>query len=216
MNDESSARITVLGATGGTGRQVVHQALDAGHPVTALVRDPARLPIAHKRLHVVRMAAPDPDALRDLLDGTGAVISGLAASAGAGSPATTWIGAVLTALGGRPDTRLVAVSAAPVGPHAPGSPLFYRAVLSPLIGRIFRDSYQDLARMEAAMSAGDTPWTVVRPPRLTDEPATGTYRLVVGGNVPSGYRIGRADLAHALLRVLDDPATVRRAVGVAY
>ena len=46
-------KITVFGATGGVGREVVRQALDAGHEVTAVVRDPARLPVpAHERLHV--------------------------------------------------------------------------------------------------------------------------------------------------------------------
>ncbi|MEU0239630.1 NAD(P)H-binding protein [Nocardiopsis sp. NPDC006198] len=216
MADKSTARITVLGATGGTGRQVVEQALAAGHRVTALVRDPARMPLVHDRLDVVRMPVPDPEALRALLGRTDAVVSGLAATAKGGSPATVWTGAVLAALADRPDTRLVAVSAAPVGPHPQGSSPFHRFVLSPLVGLVFRDAYRDLERMEAALSAGGAAWTVVRPPRLTDDPGTGEYRLVVGGNVPSGYRIGRADLAHALLRVLDDPATVRRAVGVAY
>lgn len=37
-------RLTVFGATGGVGREVVGQALAAGHEVTAVVRDPARLP----------------------------------------------------------------------------------------------------------------------------------------------------------------------------
>jgi uncharacterized protein YbjT (DUF2867 family) len=36
-------RLTVFGATGGVGREVVTQALDAGHHVTAYVRDPAKV-----------------------------------------------------------------------------------------------------------------------------------------------------------------------------
>jgi hypothetical protein len=47
-------------------------------------------------------------------------------------------------------------------------------------------------------------------------PLTGKYRIVVGGNVPRGYSISRANVAHAMLAVLDDPATVGQAVGVAY
>jgi hypothetical protein len=49
-----------------------------------------------------------------------------------------------------------------------------------------------------------------------NKPLTGRYRTVVGGNVPRGYSISRADTAHAMLAVLDDPATFDRAVGVAY
>ncbi|ASU58644.1 MULTISPECIES: NAD(P)-dependent oxidoreductase [Nocardiopsis] len=207
-------RITVLGATGGTGRHVVDQALNAGHRVTALVRDPARLPVTHERLETVRMPVPEPDRLRSLLSATDAVVSALAASAKGGFPATTWTGAVLSALEDDRATRLAVVSASPVGPKEPGGPLPQR-LLMPLIGRLFRDAYLDLGRMEAALEASGAAWTVVRPPQLTDAPATGEYRLVLDRNVPSGYRISRADLAHALLRVLDDPATVRRAVGVA-
>jgi hypothetical protein len=44
---------------------------------------------------------------------------------------------------------------------------------------------------------------------------TGTYRTSIGGNVPRGYAISRANVAHAMLAALDDPATLRQAVGVA-
>src|ERR1700730_2191465 len=47
-------RLLIVGATGGTGRQLVAQALERGYSVTALVRDPSRLPIEHPRLHVMR------------------------------------------------------------------------------------------------------------------------------------------------------------------
>jgi hypothetical protein len=49
-----------------------------------------------------------------------------------------------------------------------------------------------------------------------NKPLTGTYRTVVGGNVPHGYTISRADAAHAMLAALNDPVTLRKAVGVAY
>ena len=46
--------LVVFGATGGTGRCVVEQALASGHDVTAVVRDPEGLPLRHERLRVVR------------------------------------------------------------------------------------------------------------------------------------------------------------------
>jgi uncharacterized protein YbjT (DUF2867 family) len=60
-----------------------------------------------------------------------------------------------------------------------------------------------------------TDWTVVRPPKLTDEPAKGTYRRAIGANVRRGHSVPRADLAAAILAMVDDPATVREGVGVA-
>jgi hypothetical protein len=56
----------------------------------------------------------------------------------------------------------------------------------------------------------------VRPPRLLDKPVTGSYRRVVGGFPRSGRFIGRADVAHAMLAMVEDPATVKQGVGVAY
>ena len=56
----------------------------------------------------------------------------------------------------------------------------------------------------------------MRPPKLVNKPLTGEYRTVVGGNVPRGYSISRADVALLMLAALDDPATLRQAIGVAY
>jgi putative NADH-flavin reductase len=59
-------------------------------------------------------------------------------------------------------------------------------------------------------------WTVVRPPRLTDKALTGAYRTAHGQNLRGGFLISRADVAHLMLRVLEQPQTIRQAIGVAY
>jgi uncharacterized protein YbjT (DUF2867 family) len=69
--------------------------------------------------------------------------------------------------------------------------------------------------MEADIRRSGTEWTVVRPPRLTDKPLTGRYRLAYGANVPNGGFASRADVAHAMLALLDDPKAVGVPVGVA-
>jgi len=45
--------LTVFGATGGVGRQVITQALDRGDRVTAYVRNPAKLDLTHPNLTVI-------------------------------------------------------------------------------------------------------------------------------------------------------------------
>ena len=70
--------------------------------------------------------------------------------------------------------------------------------------------------MEAELAGSASDWTVVRPPRLQDKPVTGTYRTVVGGFPARGRFIGRADVAHAMLAMAEDPGTVKQGVGVAY
>ncbi|MGC5014332.1 NAD(P)-dependent oxidoreductase [Streptosporangium sp. DT93] len=212
-------KLTVCGATGGTGQEVVRQALEAGHEVTAVVRDPARLPDGLTGARVVTADMTDPRALRPAVEGRDAVISGLGprdraqARAGVAAPVTRVILAAMAECGVR---RLVAVSASPLGTSPPGDPFLDRRILAPVIRAFLRDVYADLGAMEKAIAASDTDWTVMRPPRLLNGPATGRYRLAVGAGLAAGRTIARSDLAHAMLAVLDDPATVRRTVGIAY
>jgi putative NADH-flavin reductase len=70
--------------------------------------------------------------------------------------------------------------------------------------------------MEDEMRQSGLDWTIVRPPRLTDKPPTGRYRTALNRNVRGGYTISRADLAAAILKLLDDPASIRAAIGIGY
>jgi NAD(P)-dependent dehydrogenase (short-subunit alcohol dehydrogenase family) len=72
---EDVVRLTIFGASGQTGRRPVEQALDAGHTVTAVVRDPTRLPIHHQRLQVVVADVLDPAAIQPAVAGADAVLS---------------------------------------------------------------------------------------------------------------------------------------------
>ncbi len=89
-------------------------------------------------------------------------------------------------------------------------------MLLPFINAFLADMYADLGVMEADILSSPTDWTIVRPPRLTNGSLTGKYRTAVGGTVPRGYLISRADVAHLMLAALDDPAMVDRPVGIAY
>ncbi|GGX34903.1 NAD(P)-dependent oxidoreductase [Streptomyces chartreusis] len=209
-------KLTVFGATGGTGKEIVRQALDAGHEVTAIVRDPARFPVTGDRLEVFRADLTDPQALRPAVAGRDAVLSGLGArsrkDAGIAARLTRTVLGALEAEGVR---RLVVVSAAPVGPEAEGDGFVDRAARG-IVSAVLKDIYADLREMEAELARSSTEWTSVRPPRLQDKPLTGSYRKVVGGFPVRGRFLGRADVAHAMLAAVGDPATVKQGVGVAY
>ncbi|MFB7937967.1 NAD(P)-dependent oxidoreductase [Streptomyces sp. NPDC056049] len=211
-------KLTVFGATGGVGGEIVRQALAGGHEVTAAVRDPSRFALTGERLEVLRCDLADPEALRGAVAGRDAVLSGLGARnrADAASGITARLTRpVLRAMEAEGTRRLLVVSAAPVGPPAPGDGLLDKAVLA-VVGSVFKDVYADLRVMEAELAASGTAWTSVRPPRLTDGPGTGRYRRVVGGNPPRGRTLARADVAHAMLAMVDEPSTVGQGVGVAY
>ncbi|MFF9347979.1 NAD(P)-dependent oxidoreductase [Streptomyces sp. NPDC014734] len=210
-------RITVFGATGGVGQELVRQAVAAGHEVTAVVRDPARLPVRLSEVRVHAVAGlDDPEELREVVAGRDAVLSGLGSHGRrANGVAERLTRAVLRAMEAEGTRRLVVVSAAPVGPRPADDPLVDRLVRA-AVGAVLGEVYADLARMEAALAASAADWTSVRPPKLTDGPLTGKYRTVIGGSPRSGRTISRADVAHAMLALVDDPASVRQGVGVAY
>ncbi|MET7973996.1 NAD(P)H-binding protein [Streptomyces mirabilis] len=209
-------KLTVFGATGGIGQEIVRQALDSGHQVTAVVRDPARLTVTGAGLEVFRADLTDPQALRPAVAGRDAVLSGLGArtrkDAGIATRLTRTVLGAMEAEGVR---RLLVVSAGPVGPDPEGAAFVDRAARG-LVSLILKDVYADLAAMEGELARSATDWTVVRPPRLQNKPATGLYRTVVGGFPLKGRFIGRADVAHAMLAMINDPGTVKQGVGVAY
>jgi uncharacterized protein YbjT (DUF2867 family) len=211
-------KLTVFGATGGIGGQVVRQALDAGHKVTAVVRDATRFDLRHPALDVATVPGlTDPEVLRPVLDGSDVVISGVGPRGRKDGPvASTATRGILRAMEASSVRRLVAVSAVPVGPVPPDDSFLNRRLLLPFISTLLRDVYADLAEMEREIERSATEWTIVRPPKLVDKPLTAKYRTVVGANVPRGYTVSRADVAHAMLAVLADPTTIRQAVGVSY
>ena len=223
-------KLTIFAATGGIGSQVLDQAVRAGHQVTAVVRDPKKLAGSRDGLRVVTadLLAPDQATIESAVAGADAVLSGVGASsiaeAGIAAQGTRAIVDAMQATGVR---RIVVVSAAPVSTvpspgrpnppkHDAGEGFLMRYVVSPFIKFVLRKVYADHALMEDILRNTDLDWTVFRPPRLTDKPLTGKYRTALGKNLRGGFRISRADVAHAMLSSLNQLTTIRRTVGIAY
>ncbi|MFJ9907635.1 NAD(P)-dependent oxidoreductase [Streptomyces sp. NPDC101152] len=208
--------LTVFGATGGIGQEVVRQALAAGHRVTAVVRDPARFEVTGTGLEVFRADLTAPEAVRPAVAGRDAVLSGLGArSRKDAGVATRLTRTVLRAMEAEGVRRVLVVSAAPVGPEPEDDGLLDRGMRG-IVSSLLKDIYADLREMEDELARSGTDWTSVRPPRLQNKPLTGSYRVVVGGFPRRGRFIARADVAHAMLGMIDDPGTAKEGVGVAY
>ena len=213
-------KLTVFGASGGTGSEVTSQALDAGHEVLAVVRDPARLRISHPNLTVVTADVLRSAEIRDAVAGRDAVISALGHSRRPAERKATAhstlcadsarsITAAMRATGSR---RLVIVSAS--GPYTDGDGPVLHYVIKPIVGRFLKGAWADLVAMEEVVRASGLDWTVLRPPQLTDKPVTGRYRTRLDANA-RGLRVSRADVAHLALAVADDPDTYRTAISLA-
>jgi len=219
-------KLTVVAATGGIGRQILEQAVAAGHDVTAVVRSPAKV-TADVRVVQADLSRPDPAVLATAVKGADAVLSGLGARSradeGVATRGTRAIAGAMQAAGAR---RIIVVSAAPVGtvpspgrPHPPkrdpGDGFFMRHLLAPAVKAVLRSHYADLAEMEDVLRDSGLDWTVVRPPRLTDKPATGRYRTAVGQNVRGGALISRADVAGFMLDLAARPETAGQVLAIA-
>src|SRR5207249_2568385 len=139
-------RLTIFGATGGTGRQLVEQALDAGHEVTAVLRDVSRLPVEHQRLSRIRADVLDPGDIEPAIEASDAVFSALGVRPGGQfvpvcAPGVVSIIKAMQAAGVR---RLVCVSAAPIPDHDPGDRLLYRLTVKKVLRAVLRKGYADL------------------------------------------------------------------------
>jgi uncharacterized protein YbjT (DUF2867 family) len=229
---EKTMKLTIIAATGGVGRQLLSQALQAGHDVTAVARNPAKLAadvLASKAPRIVAadLTNPDPQALESAVAGTDAVLSALGphnnADAGIAAPGTT---AIITAMRAAGVRRIVAISAAPVATtpspgrpdppkHDPGDGFFMRQIGNRIANTLFGKVYPDLAAMEDVLRESGLDWTILRPPQLTDKPLTGRYRTAYGRNVRGGRSIPRADVAHYMLAVLGQPETIGQVIGIA-
>lgn len=211
-------KITVFGANGGVGRELVKQGLERGYDVTAVVREASRLGLTHPALHVATVTAlDDPGTLIPAIRESDAVLSAVGPRGRKdGSVASSSTRAIVAAMEACSTNRFVGVSAMPVGPTAQGEGFVTRWVLLPVLKTLLRNVYADLTEMESLLQSSGIDWTVVRPPRLVDDPLTGRYRTVVGANVARGSAISRADVAHAMLDALGAPQTIRQPLGVAY
>jgi len=222
-------KLTIFGATGGIGVELLRQALAAGHQVTVAVRNPSKLAARRNGTRVITtdLEDPEPRTLESAVAGAEAVLSALGprpmAKAGVAEHGTRAIVAAMQATGVR---RIIVVSAAPIStmpspgrPHPPsrdpGEGFFMTNLGTPFTKTVLRERYTDLALMEDVLRASDLEWTIFRPPRLTNGRLTGTYRTAFRRNLRGGWRISRADVAHAMLTVVGRQETIREEIGIA-
>jgi putative NADH-flavin reductase len=197
-------KVGVIGASGATGRHVVATALDRGHHVTACVRRPATFAEQERLTETIWPDVDDIPALTSALSGADVVISTLG---GAGSGPTTvctdGIRTTLAAMAAAGVTRLIAVSAHGVLETNDRS-LYSLAVWAGVADRM-----RDKERMEPLITASGLDWTIVRPPKLSNHPATGNSRVGTDLPIRVWSSIGRADLAAFLIHEAETPHFVR-------
>lgn len=207
-------RVTVLGATGRTGRPLTQVLLEHGHEVTVLVRDPARLgELADGRVRQAVGSSTDPEALAGAVSGADAVVSALGPTAREGTLHQDTARALVQVMTEAGVRRFVGVSGA--GIDVPGDQKSRRdKAVSFLMQRLGGAVVADKSGEYRILAASDLAWTLVRAPRLFDGEPTGRVQHHAHRS-PRSTRIGRADLAAFLVEVLERDLYLRQAPLVA-
>jgi len=200
-------KVLVLGATGGTGRLIVRDAVAKGYSVVALVRSTAHADLPGAEL--IEGDARDEATLARAMDGCDAVVSALGTGMGRRkvdllTVATRALIAVMT----RNDVRrLVCISALGVGDSRGHGGFVFDRLFQPLL---LTQAYKDKNRQEAAISVTSLDWVIVRPARLTDDQARGSVRAVTNLASINGGKVARADVARFAVEQLTADTWLRQ------
>ena len=204
-------KLAVIGATRGTGKHVVEQALERGHAVTVLARDPSKLP-AHPALHVVQGDGRNLADVEKAIQGQDAVITCIGASQmkTAEFLVSTSARPLVEAMKKHGVKRLLLLSSLGVGDSA-GVMKWMFPVLRLLARPVYETVFEDKNRAEEIVTATDLDWTLVRPPRLTDAPKVGRYQTRSSRGGGGFAKISRADLAAFMLDEAEKGQWIREA-----
>lgn len=209
-------RVLIIGATGGTGRQLVLQALAQGHQVTAFVRNPSKLAIEHANLRIVKGDVLDYASVEAAMRGQSAVLSALGHRRFfyPNRIQSNGMRNILRAMKACEVPRLVCETALGIGNSVGRLGLPHTFFILPLILAFYM---WDKLRQEELIAASDRDWVIVRPGVLTNGEPRGSYRH--GPKVGSylwPVRISRADVADFMLKQLTDDGYVGAAPGLGW
>lgn len=209
-------KLLIIGATGGTGRELVNQALERGHEVTAFARNPKKLRITHERLRVAKGNVLDAASVGDAVRGQEAVLSALGHKrwfypTTIQSEGTRNVVRAMEAHGVR---RLVCETALGIGDRWGRLGLYHTLFVDLFILPFY---FIDKARQEKVVRGSALDWIIVRPGQLNSGKKRGTYQH--GPQVGSWIltvRISRADVADFMLNQLTSDEYLRRTPGVSW
>jgi putative NADH-flavin reductase len=210
------SRVLIIGATGGTGRCLVTQALDRGYEVTVLVRDPASLTVEHSRLHVLKGDVLDYASVERSVQGQDAVISALGHKRFLGPSSTLSEGTrnLIRAMEAHGVRRLISETSLGIGSSAGRMGLQYTLFVLPVILPFY---FWDKTRQERLIAASHLDWVIVRPGALTDAKGRGSCRSGADiGSFITTVKIACEDVARFMLDQLTDDSNLGTAIGICW
>jgi len=209
--------LVVFGASGGTGRELVRQALAQGHHVTAFVRNPRSL-TAQEAVRVVVGDATDAQLVANAIIGQDAVLSALGPrSLGDRTLLPESMKQILPAMKLNGVRRLIVLGAAGVDPGAGKNLSAPARLMMQLVGAtILKNPFASQRAMQELIRRSDREWTIVQPPKLLNTEGRGLWRVDADALPPGAVRIARADVAAFMLAQLSSTEWVRKAPFIAW
>jgi putative NADH-flavin reductase len=212
MGGEDMMKLLVLGATGGIGQEIVRQAAERNHQVTAFVRSPEGLKSIGARFEVIQGDPLSSGELARAIEDQDAILSGFGPRVPIAKTDSTLLHRFGVALS--EAMRKVGIRRAIIVSTAF---LFKDAIIPPtnLVGRLFfPNMVADASEMESFFQKSGLDWTLVRPPRLTNQPRRNRYRVREGHLPGFGFTISRADVAAFMIKAAENRAFVQQVVGI--
>ncbi|MFL2771047.1 MAG: NAD(P)-dependent oxidoreductase [Rhodospirillaceae bacterium] len=193
-------KIAALGASGQTGPVIIKEALQRGHEVIAICRSPQKMPFSHPKVEVRRADAFDAGQVKDALAGADAIVTSVGATKLRDKRPLNSVAHrnVIDAMAALGQDRLIAISS-----FGAARNVKRKGVRRKIYLWLRRKYYQDMAEMEAFVSAECQGATVLRVPMLHNREPTRSYVTTNDGTLPNGLAICRQDVAHYVLDALE-------------
>ena len=213
-------KLLIVGANGGIGRQCVELALQAGHHVTAILRNPAKLDLLHPNLELIKGDVMHPETFEDYLENIDAVISAIGVSGGFGADKPTTLYSrgnanLLQVMNKKGIKRAFFISASAIE-ISPVLPFYVRWAEKYIVQKLLKHMYADIRIMEELIKESNADWTIIRPPQLVDKPVTGKYRVAINAFLKNCLKISRADVAHYILNNITSKETYHAVIEIGY
>ena len=207
-------KVVIFGASGGTGRELLKQALERDHQIIAFVRNPDKIADKALQRNLERERVLDPQAVENAVSEQDAVISAIGAGANRSTLREEGTRNIIECMERKEVRRLVSLSSMGVGDSRSNLGFFTKYIIVPIF---LRHAFADHEKQETVIRLSSLDWTIVRPPHLIDGACMGEYKhgIQIGEREIQG-KISRADVADFMLNQLTEDTYLRQEVGISY
>lgn len=207
-------KIVIFGATGGTGKELVKQALKENYGVTAFVRSVQKLDISNPNLQVIQGDVLQYNDVLKAVENQDIVFCNLGMpSSDKSTLRADGTANIVNAMEEKGVQRFICQSSLGFGDSNEVLPWHMKNLIVPFI---LKDAFKDHELQESAIENSKLNWTIVRPGNMTNGKMTKNYKHGFKPTEKIKLKVSRADVAHFMLNQIDDEKYLHKKVGISY